>query len=758
MKLHGMMSLHMTPKNNRLLIKTNKLYNKSTFCHVACVDFFHKMTTTIPESFLCPITKAVMTDPVMDRDGFSYERAAIEAWVSSKGTSPMTRKALTLADLVPNRGLLDTIMGSYAVTTREEKSTPSAASFSVVPSIDVAVMRSGDDFLVRVIPPDAPVDGCRAAVDLVCVVDTSGSMSSDATVQDTAGHTESYGITVLDIVKHAVRSVAGMLGPNDRLAVVAFSSTARVVMPFTAMSVVGKETVTRVLGGLEPTGGTNLWDGQHVAMELARTAVNNTAILLLTDGCPTDHPPRGHIPTMTSYYDALGAKRSFSVHTFGFGYSLQSDLLNSIAEKSSGLFVFIPDAGLVGTVFINTVSSLLATVSSQVHLEIEVSNPSVWDAPLALAAPNVLMADVGALQFGQPRTFYIKAATSDTVVVRASAKIGEVVHTLTARLAEKTSEAVIAPFRFRSMFNSRLTAVLSDTTGAPRMAAITPLIQAMAAETSDSPLFRGLLEDLTGQVSIALGKDEHFTKWGRHYIPSLVRANVLEQCNNFKDKSVAAYGAEFFQKQREHGEAVFLKIPPPEPKTRGAAPADIHAYYTQGRGCVAGHCSVLLAGGRAIRFDEIRPGHVASSGGVVRTVVKIAVPPNSPLVTLPTGLEITPYHPISQTVDDTWIFPIHASGASLRMTTADDVTRSVYMVVMADHHSLVVNGMRVVTWGHGLEDNDVVSHPFFGSMSAITSALAKGREYAPGMIAVDGLMRDPVNNMVIGFSFAGVSQ
>ncbi len=105
------------------------------------------------------------------------------------------------------------------------------------------------------------------------------------------------------------------------------------------------------------------------------------------------------------------------------------------------------------------------------------------------------------------------------------------------------------------MFNSRLMAVLSDT---PWMSAITPLIQAMAAETS-------------GQVSIALGKDEHFTKWGRHYIPSFVRANVLEQCNIFKDKSVAAYGADFFQKQCEHGEAVFLKIPPPEPKTRGPA-------------------------------------------------------------------------------------------------------------------------------------------------------------------------------------------
>ena len=40
-------------------------------------------------SFLCPITRELMTDPVIDRDGNSYERSAIENWVRQHGTSPI---------------------------------------------------------------------------------------------------------------------------------------------------------------------------------------------------------------------------------------------------------------------------------------------------------------------------------------------------------------------------------------------------------------------------------------------------------------------------------------------------------------------------------------------------------------------------------------------------------------------------------------------------------------------------------------------
>jgi hypothetical protein len=46
------------------------------------------MTDSI-SSFLCPITRKLMTDPVIDPDGNSYERSAIESWLKEYSTSPI---------------------------------------------------------------------------------------------------------------------------------------------------------------------------------------------------------------------------------------------------------------------------------------------------------------------------------------------------------------------------------------------------------------------------------------------------------------------------------------------------------------------------------------------------------------------------------------------------------------------------------------------------------------------------------------------
>ena len=64
----------------------------------------------IPQSFLCPITLAVMNDPVIDNYGVSYERQAICEWLNAgNSTSPTTGKELTVNDLRPNRALRETI-------------------------------------------------------------------------------------------------------------------------------------------------------------------------------------------------------------------------------------------------------------------------------------------------------------------------------------------------------------------------------------------------------------------------------------------------------------------------------------------------------------------------------------------------------------------------------------------------------------------------------------------------------------------------
>jgi hypothetical protein len=59
------------------------------------------------------------------------------------------------------------------------------------------------------------------------------------------------------------------------------------------------------------------------------------------------------------------------IHTFGFGYKAESGLLVEIAEHTKGLYAFIPDATLVGTVFISTLAGLFTTLSSTATLVVE---------------------------------------------------------------------------------------------------------------------------------------------------------------------------------------------------------------------------------------------------------------------------------------------------------------------------------------------------------------------------------------------------
>ena len=56
----------------------------------------------IPNELLCPITEELFFDPVMTCDGQTYERKAIEYWLQSHDTSPVTNIKLQSKNLIPN--------------------------------------------------------------------------------------------------------------------------------------------------------------------------------------------------------------------------------------------------------------------------------------------------------------------------------------------------------------------------------------------------------------------------------------------------------------------------------------------------------------------------------------------------------------------------------------------------------------------------------------------------------------------------------
>lgn len=59
------------------------------------------------DSFYCPITFLLMHVPVIDPEGHTYERSAIISWIRANKSSPITRTAMTEADLYPNKAIAD---------------------------------------------------------------------------------------------------------------------------------------------------------------------------------------------------------------------------------------------------------------------------------------------------------------------------------------------------------------------------------------------------------------------------------------------------------------------------------------------------------------------------------------------------------------------------------------------------------------------------------------------------------------------------
>merc|ERR1719502_1477535 len=150
-------------------------------------------------------------------------------------------------------------------------------------SLDTLMSGGADtqDCLISVIAsggaPAADAENLRLPADVCVVVDVSGSMGEESTVQDASGATQRFGLSLLDVTKHAVRTVIETLGPRDRLSVVAFDAVARCVLDSVGMDAAGKATARAELEKLRPGSTTNLWGGLELGLDKLRNAARKDA-------------------------------------------------------------------------------------------------------------------------------------------------------------------------------------------------------------------------------------------------------------------------------------------------------------------------------------------------------------------------------------------------------------------------------------------------------------------------------------------------
>ncbi|CUG88122.1 GPI-anchored surface protein, putative, partial [Bodo saltans] len=269
--------------------------------------------------------------------------------------------------------------------------------------------------------------------------------------------------------------------------------------------------------------------------------------------------------------------------------------------------------------FVNTVANVLCTAATAVSVTVDCGRPILDVDPCFQLTRFGAVASLGTVQYGQQRNLTFRMGDTRSGMLDAEPPVVRLTYMYRGKERSKLVSAnpadcesehqQIVAHAARNVFTTSVTNLWAAGAGtsAQQFAAVSNSILALSPSAATLPLVAALLKGLEGEVKVGLVDLESFNKWGVHFLPSIARATLMQQCNNFKDHSVQLYG-ELFKKLRHHGEKVFTKIAPPRPnKHRGAnaaaacaAPVDMTSYYDCDGGCVLGGCLVALAGGRHV--------------------------------------------------------------------------------------------------------------------------------------------------------------
>ncbi|KAG2549026.1 hypothetical protein PVAP13_9KG290300 [Panicum virgatum] len=213
---------------------------------------------------------------------------------------------------------------------------------------------SRDRFAVLV-DAKAPAGAPRAPLDLVLVLDVSGSMKGPK----------------LALLKQAVCFVVDQLGPADRLSVLTFSDVARRLTRLARMSGAGKAAAKRAVEARAAEGGTNIAAGLRAGAEVLVGRRRDPPVRRPRLGPPATHRRRRqelHEPRPPAFVHA--ASRPVPIHTFGLGTDHDAAAMHAIAEATGGTFSFVQDQAAIQDSFARCVGGLLSVAVQEARIAV----------------------------------------------------------------------------------------------------------------------------------------------------------------------------------------------------------------------------------------------------------------------------------------------------------------------------------------------------------------------------------------------------
>lgn len=200
----------------------------------------------------------------------------------------------------------------------------------------------------------------RKDVSLTFVIDISGSMDMD---------------NRLGLVKRSLGLLVKQLRPSDRVSIVVYGTSAKVILEPTA----GDHTdrILRAIDRLEPGGVTNAEAGLLLGYQMAdeafiREGINR--VILCSDGVANlGETDAGSIWNEISEY----AGKHITLTTVGFGMDNYNDvLMEQLADKGNGFYAYVDDIQEARRLFIENLTSTLQVIALDARVQVDF-NPEV---------------------------------------------------------------------------------------------------------------------------------------------------------------------------------------------------------------------------------------------------------------------------------------------------------------------------------------------------------------------------------------------
>lgn len=739
----------------------------------------------------CPITCEIMKDPVTTPCGNTYERVAIEEWLSRNCAEPLTKQFLTKDKLIPNRALKDMYDNYMANINKNNESDNLVLDFESMRNplklevTEIKNINNNRDLLITINSPEITNESDEDFHDIVLCLDVSGSMGSSA---DTKG-IENTGLSILDILKHGVKTIINTCTSKNRIGIVTFSSEGLIRCPLTTVNESGKNQLNQILEIINPEGMTNLYDGIIKSWSLieSRDRKNiKSTIIVFTDGEPNQDPPRGYIPQLKLIKEKNKGKYQCDINIYTFGNSVNSQLSNQISKETGGTYGYMPDASFIGDLLVHKLAAIRSCRAKNSILKIDIDGIKSFNIndsiEYVMTSNTSIQISVGDILYGQNKNYVLTYETENNKPnIFVSLEYNEdnsddpiTIENENVIELNDTNNSIydnIIYNKIRQDFVSIVSMIINYCDCNDFISANNTFINFKINPNSDTRLDK-MQEDLNGQIKMAFSS-QYYGKWGRHYLLSILRAYQLELCNNFKDQGIQHFSSKLFEKIIDHADDIFTKMPPPKPSinivavpvnnNRGfgqlinqpapqSAPISMATFNSRfNNSCFHGESIIIMGDNTKKKVSEIKKGDILMLANgktdLVECIIKTTFDQNyENLVKINNELSITPYHPVR--INNIWIFP-----KDLSIEKSDIYCDSIYSIVLTNRgmgNGVIIGNIECATLGHGIINDDVIYHPFFGSEKVIQN-LKLSDNYINGLVILkeNSLIRDPDTNIII---------